>query len=132
MTTVPVLRTILAIIGMMAFFASLIGVVVGLTLAFSLWFFGIGLVLTLGVLFERVHYKILASKTPGADWVITPERFVDPTSGRMVQVYTKPKTGERLYVDADAAPNPRAAPDHYPTEWHPPGGSRVPRDTPHL
>jgi hypothetical protein len=35
--------------------------------------------------------------------VATPERFVDPTSGRTVQVYTKPETGERLYVDVDAA-----------------------------
>jgi len=97
------LRAVLGTIGIAAFAAAAIAIVVGAPIAFAVWLLAIGLVLTVGVLFERVHYKRLAAKTPGPEWVATPERFVDPTSGRMVQVYTKPKTGERLYVDTGAA-----------------------------
>jgi hypothetical protein len=98
-----VLRGILGFIGVAAFVVSLLAIFFGAPLFAVLWLLGIGLVLTLGLWFERVHYKALASKPPGPGWVATPERFVDPTSGRTVQVYTKPETGERLYVDVDAA-----------------------------
>lgn len=97
------LRAVLGTIGIAAFAAAAIAIVLGAPIPLAVWLLGIGLVLTLGVLFERVHYKRLAAKAPGPEWVATPERFVDPTSGRMVQVYTKPETGERLYVDAGAA-----------------------------
>ena len=97
------LRAVLGTIGIGALAAAAMVIIRGAPLPFAVWLLGIGLVLTLGVVFERVHYKRLMAKTPGPEWVATPERFVDPTSGRMVQVYTKPETGERLYVDAGAA-----------------------------
>lgn len=97
-----ILRTIIAVISVIVLSVSLIAIAFGVALAFGLWLFAIGLLLTLGVLFERVHYKRLLSKTPGPGWIATAERFVDPVSGRMVQVFTNPTTGERLYVDADA------------------------------
>jgi len=70
-----------------------------------LWLAGIGILMTGGVLIERVAYKSVARQPPGPGWVKTPERFVDPSSGRLVDVYLKPATGKRLYVDAGAPPN---------------------------
>ena len=35
---------------------------------------------------------------PGAGWVATKERFVDPESGKLVTVFYQPATGERRYV----------------------------------
>jgi hypothetical protein len=58
-----------------------------------------GLVVVLGVVFERAIYKPLVSRPLGADWTRTPERFVDDATGRMVTVYVQPATGERKYVN---------------------------------
>jgi hypothetical protein len=64
-------------------------------LAPGLWVFIEALIVVLAVVFERTTYKPLESR-PGQDWSPTPERFVDPASGRMVRVYTR--DGERKYV----------------------------------
>ena len=37
---------------------------------------------------------------PGKDWNLTDERFVDPQSGELVEVWYRPRTGERAYVRA--------------------------------
>jgi hypothetical protein len=37
---------------------------------------------------------------PGGDWSFTGERFLDPPSGEMLEVWYRPKTGERAYVRA--------------------------------
>jgi hypothetical protein len=39
---------------------------------------------------------------PGRDWSFTGERFLDPPSGEMVEVWYRPRTGERAYVRARA------------------------------
>jgi hypothetical protein len=57
-----------------------------------------GSILLLALLVERWRYKPLSSGRPGADWVPTDERFVDPESGRLVTVFYQPSTGERRYV----------------------------------
>jgi hypothetical protein len=60
----------------------------------------LGLLLVIGTIFERVRYKAVAPTPPlGPDWVETAERFRDPASGRWVQVYFQPTTGERSYVE---------------------------------
>ena len=59
----------------------------------------VGGLLTLGTMFERVIYKRLQSQRPRAGWVETRERFVDPNSGKMVEVFYNPATGEREYVE---------------------------------
>jgi hypothetical protein len=99
----PVLRVILGSVGIAALAGAVIAIVLGGPLVAILWALGIGLTLTLGVIFERVHYKLLAPRAPGPGWIATDERFVDPTTGRMVQVHIKPDTGERVYVDLGAA-----------------------------
>jgi hypothetical protein len=59
---------------------------------------GWALVLIVGLLIERWRYKPLAERSPGPDWTITDERFVDPETGKLVTVYYHPPTGERRYV----------------------------------
>ena len=97
----PVLRVILGAIGAAALAGAAILTYWGASLAIILWLSGIGLVLTLGTIFERVHYKRLAPRAPPG-YVATEERFADPATGRMVQVHIKPETGERVYVDINA------------------------------
>jgi membrane protein implicated in regulation of membrane protease activity len=60
-------------------------------------------VLLAALLFERWRYRPQIDRRKG-NWRPTAERFVDPTTGRTVQVFYNPDTGERDYVDV--------APDH--------------------
>ena len=61
---------------------------------------GLGLLLVIGTIFERVRYKDVSPTPPlGPGWVETSERFRDPATNRWVQVYFKPETGERSYVE---------------------------------
>ncbi len=62
------------------------------------------LLLVVGILFERRHYKRVLDAPPGADWVATSERFIDPETGAELLVYFNPKTGGRAYVRSKAPP----------------------------
>ncbi len=64
-----------------------------------IWLLGFGLVLTLGVAYERVRYKSLAAHRPGPGWERTEERFIDPATGKQVTVYFRTADGERMYVE---------------------------------
>ncbi len=56
-----------------------------------------GAILTLGTVFERWRYK--SAMTPqSARGAPTGERFVDPVSGELMEVYYDASTGERSYV----------------------------------
>jgi hypothetical protein len=57
-----------------------------------------GLALTLGVLYERTHYKAILDHVPAGNWRDTGERFVDPETKRTVAVYADPGSGKRIYV----------------------------------
>jgi hypothetical protein len=46
-------------------------------------------------LVERWRYQGLTDDRPGRNWQATPERFVDPQTGRLVTVFFNPATGER-------------------------------------
>ena len=100
----PVVRPILVVLGLLMLAGAAIAARFGVPIPAVLALAGFGLVLIAGTLFERVHYKMLRRKAPGSGWLATPERFVDPASGRLVQVHVKPETGERAYVDAGPAP----------------------------
>ncbi len=58
-----------------------------------------GLLVVIGVVFERATYKAIEAAKPGPGWTRTPERFVDDASGKLVTVYVQPATGERKYVN---------------------------------
>ncbi len=58
----------------------------------------IGGLIVVGVLAERVIYKPLSQKAPPG-WQRTGERFVDDATGKTVEVFYDPKSGDRQYVD---------------------------------
>ncbi len=59
-----------------------------------------GAILFLGTVFERWRYGV-GARREGAGWVATDERFIDPESGKLVQVYYQESTGERRYEPMD-------------------------------
>ena len=60
-----------------------------------------GGLMMLAVLVERWRYRT-AQGALDAEWQPTEERFVDPESGQLLQVYYKPRTGERRYERVDS------------------------------
>jgi hypothetical protein len=65
------------------------------------WLLVVGGALTAGTVFERVIYKPLLSDRPGRGWTGTGERFVDPETGKTVDVFYNAASGERRYVVAE-------------------------------
>ncbi len=55
-------------------------------------------VVLVAALFEARRYRSRVSGTAG--WQDTDEKFVDPTTGRLMKVRFNPRTGERDYVEA--------------------------------
>jgi hypothetical protein len=100
----PVLRAALGGIGIVALILAAWMVHLRAPVAVVFWLCVIGAVLIFAALFERVTYKKLASRKPPPDFTPSAERFIDPATGRLVQVYVKLETGERVYVDLGAAP----------------------------
>ena len=56
----------------------------------------VGIVVLIGTLFERWRYNN-RNASAGGNWQVTGERFVDPESGRTMEVLYNPDTGERRY-----------------------------------
>ncbi|HYA65664.1 MAG TPA: hypothetical protein VEE84_03195 [Burkholderiaceae bacterium] len=73
--------------------AWLLGMAGGLPMMF--W----GGVLGVLVLIERWRYRSTRASSSGT-WQATGERFIDPESGRSMQVLYNPSTGERRYEPA--------------------------------
>lgn len=59
-----------------------------------------GAIMVLAVLFERWVYKRIVDGAPGPGWQPTGEKFLDPSSEVLVEVYFQPATGKRVYVRA--------------------------------
>jgi len=57
--------------------------------------FAFGALVCASLVFER-HYRTRSKRTSGA-WQPTDERFIDPTTGKLVDVYFNATTGERDY-----------------------------------
>ena len=55
-----------------------------------------GSVFVLGTLFERWRYNN-KNASMDADWQATGERFVDPETGKNMEVFYDPSSGERQY-----------------------------------
>ena len=55
-----------------------------------------GAIFVLGTLFERWRYHN-KNAAPDADWQVTGERFVDPETGKAMEVLYDPRSGERQY-----------------------------------
>lgn len=67
---------------------------------------GLGGLIVLGTAFERWRYRG-DDVRPGAGWEPTGERFEDPQSGKTLQVFYDPRSGERRYV-SDSEPSQRS------------------------
>ena len=92
------LRTALLIIGAVLTAAALVAALTG-WLPFSAHLAIPGLILLFAMLNElRRRYKPIQPGPPGPGWVETPERFIDPETGKDVTVYYQPSSGERRYV----------------------------------
>jgi hypothetical protein len=63
-----------------------------------------GVIVIAALLFERGRYR--PTVTQSGNWQDTEERFVDPSTGRLMQVRYNPQTGARDYV---AIPPPRSS-----------------------
>ena len=88
-------NALLAIGGLLiaaAVLASFVHVEAAIPLAFA------GAVLVLAILFEHHVYKPTHADPPGPNWRPTNERFIDPSSGETIEVFSNPRTGERRYV----------------------------------
>jgi ABC-type multidrug transport system fused ATPase/permease subunit len=58
-----------------------------------------GLILLSAMFLERKRYHTQADRTQRY-WQLTGERFVDPTTGRLMEVFYNTATGERDYREA--------------------------------
>ena len=58
-----------------------------------------GGVIVVGILFERRYHNNTQRGTPGGRWQPTGERFSDPTTGKDVEVFYDPQSGERRYEE---------------------------------
>jgi hypothetical protein len=57
-----------------------------------------GAIILMGTLFERWRYNNKNASADG-DWQPTGERFVDPATGKNVEVLYDPQSGERRYQE---------------------------------
>jgi hypothetical protein len=72
-------------------------------IGFWIWLGAIALVVLAWLLFRTGGYKrIPLDAPPGPRWVRTEERFVDPSSGEVLEVWFDPSSGERAYVRAQS------------------------------
>ncbi|HXA47626.1 MAG TPA: hypothetical protein VNW52_08350 [Burkholderiaceae bacterium] len=79
---------VLALVGVFRLFAGDAG-----AWPMAIW----GVVLVLAVVLERWRYQ-QRDDVDGGEWQATEERFVDPETGREVQVFYQPTTGKRRYM----------------------------------
>ncbi len=93
------LRRILIAYGVLCLIGAVILLVAHVTIAFVIYLAINGLIITGGILLERSSYRSKADTTQGK-WQSTGERFNDPTSGKIVEVYYNPQTGERDYRES--------------------------------
>jgi len=91
------LRGAVLAVGLLSLVGALVAALEGVT-PLSIQLLVFGLLCAGGVVFERWRYGATHPSRPGAGWEPTGERFVDPESGRLVEVYYESATGKRRYV----------------------------------
>ena len=90
------LRRVLIAYGVLCLIGAVILLAAHVTTALVIYLAINGLIITVGILFERSGYRTNADRTQGK-WQPTGERFNDPTTGQVMEVYYNPQTGERDY-----------------------------------
>ena len=90
------LRRVLIAYGVLCLIGAVILLAAHVTTALVIYLAINGLVIAGAIIFERTGYRSNAETTQGK-WQPTGERFNDPTTGQVVEVYYNPQTGERDY-----------------------------------
>ncbi len=93
------LRRVLIAYGLLCLIGAVILLAAHVTFALVIYLAINGLIITGGILFERSSYRSKVHRMQGK-WQPTGERFNDPTSGKIVEVYYNPQTGERDYRES--------------------------------
>ena len=92
------LRGWLIALGVLAVVVALLLLALGWIVPLAVYLIVTGVVLVLALVFERRGYRPEVDREHGR-WQDTGERFVDPTSGHLIEVRFDPVTGRRDYVD---------------------------------
>ena len=58
-----------------------------------------GVIVIISLVFERKRYKTDQKTKDG--WIRTKERFIDHSTGKLMEVFYNPKTGERSYREKE-------------------------------
>ncbi len=93
------LRWVLIAYGVLCLIVAVILLAVHATIPLVIYLAVNGLLITGAILFERSGYRSQVNRTRGK-WQPTGERFNDPTTGQVVEVYYNPQTGERDYRES--------------------------------
>ncbi len=94
------LRRLLIAYGVLCLIGAILLLVAHVTIVFVIYMAINGLIITGGILLERSSYHSKADTTQDK-WQSTGERFNDPTSGKLIEVYYNPQTGERDYRESE-------------------------------
>ena len=95
------LRWVLIAYGVLSLIVAVILLAAHVTTALVIYLAINGLVIAGAILFERSSYRSQVNRTRGI-WQATGERFNDPTTGQVVEVYYNPQTGERDYRESSS------------------------------
>jgi hypothetical protein len=95
------LRWVLIGYGVLCLIVAVILLVAHVTTALVIYLAINGLVIAGAILFERSSYRSKVNRMRG-NWQATGERFNDPTTGQVVEVYYNPQTGERDYRESSS------------------------------
>ncbi len=90
------LRRALLIVGGLLLLAALVLFTHPPLLGIALYLAFYGILVVGGILFERSAYRPRIQRSH-AGWQRTGERFTDPVSGALTEVWFNPETGERDY-----------------------------------
>jgi len=52
------------------------------------------------VVYNKTLFAKAGLQPPGPDWTFSGERFVDPSTGELLEVWQRARSGERAYVRA--------------------------------
>lgn len=96
-------RRWLIVIGFVEILIAVLLIGLGLDIAAVAWLVITGAILVVAIVFERRGYRPRVDRTH-VRWQPTGERFIDPSSGHLIEVRFDPKTGARDYVDLGPAP----------------------------
>jgi hypothetical protein len=91
-----VLKRLIIGYGIVAVVGAVVLATLGVGSPIALYLFVNGVIVIAALLFERGRYR--PRVTESGPWQDTAERFVDPTTGQLMQVRYNPQTGARDYV----------------------------------